>query len=281
MSEDLLKQLVKPSSKFLVYTSAGLHSKCHSWVKGAKHFDLWITSYADEKTGLSELADYYNERKGGKFPNLYHANKTWPEIFKKYDAIFTMDDDLEISAREISFLFRVLFEFDLDILQPAFSQYGKWSHRLTRAKLFSFLRYTNFVEITCPLFRTDKLIEFLSVFDPQLVGWGIDHWYMQTLIGNSKTKAAVVDAVVVVNTFDEFKGDREINKLQERSERIATWKRIQETRGVRDVDPMCEWSTVRKWNDFRFYSGTLTTFLTKLRVRVRVICGIDPSQRVQ
>jgi hypothetical protein len=281
MSEDLLKQLETPSSKFLVYTSAGLHSKCRSWLKGAKHFDLWITSYAKEETGLIELADYYNERKGGKFPNLYYANKTWPEIFNKYDAVFVMDDDLEISARGISFLFKVLFQFELDILQPAFSQFGKWSHHLTRAKLFSFMRYTNFVEVTCPLFRTDKLTEFLSVYDPQLIGWGVDHWFMQTLIGNSKTKAAVVDAVIVVNPFDEFKGQREINMLQERSKRIAAWQHIQVTKGVCDVDPMCEWSTLRKWNCFRFYSATWTTFLTKLWVRIRVICGVDPSQRVQ
>ena len=34
---------------------------------------------------------------------------------------------------------------------------------------------------------------------------------MQTLIGESKTKAAVVDAAVAVNPFDEFKGQREID----------------------------------------------------------------------
>ena len=192
-----------------------------------------------------------------------------------------MDDDLDISGRRISFLFKVLFKFDLDILQPAFSQFGKWSHKVTRAKLFSFLRYTNFVEVTCPLFRADKLFEFLSVYDPVLVGWGGDHWFMQTLIGESKTKAAVVDAAVAVNPFDEFKGQREIDDLQSRSNRIAVWTQIQETRAVCDVDPLCEWSTVRKWNHFRFYSGTCLTLLTKLWVRLRVICRVDPSQRVR
>ena len=82
MAEGLLKQLEKPSCKFLVYASAGRHSNCRSWVKGPKRFDLWITSYTDEETGLKDVADYYHERKGGKFPNLHHAYNTWPEILR-------------------------------------------------------------------------------------------------------------------------------------------------------------------------------------------------------
>ena len=162
-----------------------------------------------------------------------------------------------------------------------FSQLGKWSHKITRAQLFSYLRYVNFVEVTCPLFRTDRLVEFLAIYDPVLVGWGIDHWFMQTLVSDRKRKAAIVDAVVVTNPFDEVKGGREIHTLQVDRIRHAAWKKIQRTRNVCEVNPLEEWSQVRRWTRVRFYSSTLVTVLTKLWVRIRVMIGVDPSQRVR
>jgi hypothetical protein len=280
MSLVLQKQLEKPSSKFLVFTSAGRHANCSTWIKGRRNFDLWVTNYSGGDEGLLNLADYYAERKGGKFPNLHAAFHQWPEIFEKYDAIFVSDDDLYISAGKISELFEILFEFDLDVLQPAFSQFGKWSHKFTRAKLLSYLRYCNFVEVTCPLFRMSKLAEFMAVYDPVLVGWGTDHWFMQTLVGDAPNKAAIVDAIVAINPFDEVKGRREIHTLQVDTVRHATWKEIQRTRNVSEVNPLREWGKVQRWARFRFYSGTVVTAWTKLWVRIRVIFGVDPSQRI-
>lgn len=280
MAGDLSKRLERPKSRFLVFTSAGRHANCRSWLKGKRNFDIWITNYSEDEHGLAEFADYYAKRQGGKFPNLYHAYKSNPEIFERYEAIFVSDDDLEISASKISYLFDTLLEYNLDVLQPAFSQFGKWSHKITRAQLFSYLRYVNFVEVTCPLFRTDRLVEFLTIYDPVLVGWGTDHWFMQTLVSDHKHKAAIVDAVVVTNPFDEIKGRREIHTLQVDRVRHAAWKEIQRTRNVCEVNPLVEWSQVRQWTRIRFYSSTVVIALTKLWVRIRVIFGVDPSQRV-
>ena len=57
---------------------------------------------------------------------------------------------------------------DLDVLQPAFERCGKVSHALTAAQPGPKLRLTNFVEMTCPLFRTAALAPFLDGFDPDL-----------------------------------------------------------------------------------------------------------------
>lgn len=280
MAGVLSKQLERPNSRFLVFTSAGRHANCHAWVKGKRNFDVWITNYSKKENRWAECADYYLEREGGKFPNLHFAFKRYPEIFKRYDAVFVADDDLVISASQISDLFEILFEYELDVLQPAFSQLGKWSHKITRAQLFSYLRYVNFVEVTCPLFRTNKLSDFMAVYDPILVGWGTDHWFMQSLVSDHRKKAAIVDAVVVINPFDEVKGGREIHTLQVDKIRYAAWKKIQRTRGVSEVSPLTEWSQVRRWTRIRFYSSTLVTVVTKLWVRIRVVFGADPSQRV-
>lgn len=280
MAEDLPKCLDTPSSPYLVYTSAGEHNRARSWVKGSKGFDLWITSYADTDLNLQGIADYYNERKGGKFPNVRHAHKTWPRIFERYEAVFVMDDDLQISTADISHLFKTLFEFQLDILQPAFSQFGKWSHHVTRAKLFSYLRYSNFIEVTCPMFRMESFVNFIFVYDPVLVGWGIDHWFMQHLVGSAKSKAAIVDAVIAVNPFDEVKGGREILRLQADVTRSALWRQIKKSRNISEVEPIRAWQTIRRWGSLHFYKGVMVTLWTKIWVRVRCIFGVDPSQRM-
>lgn len=47
------------------------------------------------------------------------------------------------------------------------------------------LRYTNFVEMACPLFRRDELDAFMSVYDPDLVGYGTDRWFLFGRINRS------------------------------------------------------------------------------------------------
>lgn len=156
---DFLK-IRRPNSKYLVFTSAGDHSNLELWIKGHKNFDLWVTYYGDKKGRYHAISDFYNCRKGGKFPNFYYVFQRYHEILDHYDAIMVMDDDIIINGTEISRLFRIREQFDLWVLQPAFDPRGKISIPITRVRLFSYLRFTNFVEVTCPLFKKDKLEDF-------------------------------------------------------------------------------------------------------------------------
>lgn len=70
-------------------------------------------------------------------------------------------------------------QFDLWLLQPAFDPAGKISHGITRVLPGPTLRYTNFIEMTCPLFEKAALDRFMAVFDPDLKGWGADWWFLQ------------------------------------------------------------------------------------------------------
>jgi hypothetical protein len=180
------------------------------------------------------LADYYNVRRHGKFPNLQHVWRTWPQLFDRYDAVLTLDDDIVINASGISRLFDIRARYDLWLLQPAYDPRGKISHAVTRMRHTSFLRYTNFVEVACVMFRKDKLDAFLRVFDPVLVGWGIDWWFLEVLGPNLMGKVAVVDVVTCRNPHDSAKGgQREIDKLQPTAERIAAWRQIKAKYDIR------------------------------------------------
>src|SRR5208337_2955838 len=94
-----------PQSRNPVFTSAGDNANLESWLKGNKNFDFWITYYGDRNDPYKEFADYYNARKGGKFPNLHHVYQNWKYVLDHYEAILVMDDDIIIDASGISRLF--------------------------------------------------------------------------------------------------------------------------------------------------------------------------------
>ena len=191
-----------------------------------KNFDLWITYYGDQENRYKEISDFYNMRKGAKFPNLLHVYQKWNTILAHYEAVFVMDDDIIIDCNAINHLFEVRKKYDLWLLQPAFSPRGKISWPITKVDPSCFMRYTNFVENTCPLFRKDKLDDFMRFFDPILTGWGIDFWY-HSFLGEHPQKIAIIDAIPCINPHDSLKGcQREIERLEEESLSIENFMKI-------------------------------------------------------
>ena len=153
LTMQLYKNITQPHFPYLVFTSAGDHSNIDQWLRGERHFDLWITYYGDQQERLKDKADFYNQRKDGKFPNLYYLYQMFPDILEKYQAIMVMDDDIIIDTESINQLFRIRERYDLWLLQPSFDPRGKNSHWITITNPRCLLRYTNFVELGCPLFR--------------------------------------------------------------------------------------------------------------------------------
>jgi hypothetical protein len=215
-------------SNNLVFTSAGDRSNLRGWLQGRRDFDLWTVYYGSAGGMFQDVSDYYLARKGSKFQNLHYCYQRWPEVLARYDAIMVMDDDIEISATGLSRLFEIRRELDLWALQPAFRLSGKVSWPITAVRPTAKLRYTNFVEMACPLFRRDKLDAFMGVYDPALVGYGADWWFLHTLGPDIDNRVAVVDEVTCVNPYDKKKGGggREIDTLQTHQMRKEVWERI-------------------------------------------------------
>jgi hypothetical protein len=190
--------------------------------------------------------DYRNHRKGSKFQNLRADWLANPDMFRRYDAIMVMDDDIVIDASGISRLFRLRDKFALTVLQPAYLGRGKISYHVTKRQWSYKLRYTEFVEMTCPLFRRDALERFLHEYDGKLVGWGIDFWFLDVLKRESNFQAAVIDAVMCINPRDEIKGGRrEITSLQADEERESDWDRTRRQRGIAEADTETELGGIR------------------------------------
>jgi hypothetical protein len=122
--------------------------------------------------------------------------------------------------------------YDLWVLQAAFSSRGKITWPITRARRGNILRYTDFIEMTCPLFRRDKLDAFMAVYDPDLIGWGCDWWFLESLGPDVCGRIAVVDAIACINPHDATKETREIDRLAPATERREAWERIKQKYGI-------------------------------------------------
>ena len=220
-------------SNNLVFTSAGDRSNLHHWLQGRRDFDLWVVYYGEQPGMFQELATYHVNRRGSKFQNLHYCYQQWPQVLAGYDAIMVMDDDILIDAGGITRLFEIRRELDLWALQPAFRLTGKVSWEITAVHATAKLRYTNFIEMACPLFRRDKLDAFMAVYDPELVGYGVDWWFLHTLGAELDSRVAVVDEVTCINPYDGSKGGvREIDTLQSHEKRKEVWERMKARYGL-------------------------------------------------
>ena len=225
-----------PQRRFLVYTSAGDRDAVSLWLEGRRNFDLWVTYYGDHPERHRELADFWEKRRAGKFQNLHSAWLENAELFAHYDAVLVLDDDIIIDADGISRLFELREKHDLTLLQPAFLNFGKVSHKVTRRRASLDLHFVDFIENNCPLFRRDALETFLNEFDGGLTGWGIDYWFLHVLRKQPDYRAAVIDSVPCVNPREAQKaGVREIRRLQPDQDRRDDWRRVRERLGIDEV----------------------------------------------
>lgn len=238
---------MSPTQRHLVFTSAGDRAGVHRWLEGRRNFDLWITYYGDEAGRYADLTPFYTERKGGKFSNLWHLYQEHPEFVRSYDAVWVADDDVVIDGDALSRLFELRAARDLWLLQPAFDYYGRVTYPLTGRHMTTELRYTNFVEMTCPMFRQDKLAEFLAVFDPALAGWGADEWFCQVLGQQQRDRVAVVDAIPCRNPHHHVSkgGSREINQLMPTAQRRRQWEELAARLGLEAYLDKVQFSAVR------------------------------------
>ena len=233
---ELIKTNAGSASRNLVFTSAGDQSNVRRWLNGRRDFDLWVVYYGEVPKRLYREADLYVARAGTKFQNLHYCYSQWRNLFERYEAVLVMDDDIVIGASGISRLFQIRRTLDLWALQPAFRVAGKISWDITRIRTAALLRYTNFIEMTCPLFRRDKLDAFMDVFDPELIGYGEDWWFLQTLGAQSRRRVAIADEVPCINPYDRDKGGaREIDRLSTHEQRKEVWERIKARYGLHEM----------------------------------------------
>jgi hypothetical protein len=231
------------SFRTAIFTAAGDRNNIAHWLDGPRDFALIVAYYGDDDAVFARLravADIAIRARGGKFQILKSLFRRQPGLLQNFDHILVSDDDLIWPAAQISRAFALAAQFDLWLCQPAFDAAGRLSYPTTACLPGQqTLRFTNFVEMTCPIFRADKLRDFLNVFDGSLSGYGVDFWFCDFLGRGGNLKFAIFDAVTTINPHESTKpsGHREIENLRPLDARLEEWNEAARTYNLRRIHP--------------------------------------------
>jgi hypothetical protein len=224
--------------RWCLFTSAGDRNAVRLWLEGAtpRRWDLVVAYYGDNDNTFSEiskLSSYAFRTKGSKFQNLKKLIVENSRFFDRYSHVWVCDDDILMSRSQINEAFDLTEALGFWVAQPADRPEGRNSHWIT---CFAGARWdyrvVNYVELRMPIFRRDKLIEFLDVYDGSLTGWGICFWYANLFKANEFGRFAIIDKVQVINPRNQEKGGSEIDRLQVASLREAAWHQVREKYGL-------------------------------------------------
>jgi hypothetical protein len=229
--------------RWCLFTSAGDRSAVRRWVAGdePRWWDLVAAYYGDddrEFAEVSKLCSYAFRVKGSKFQNLKKLITEQPRFFDQYSHVWVCDNDILMSKSQINEAFDIAERLEFWVAQPAMLGEGRNSHWITCFAGPGWdYRIVNYVEVGLPIFRRDKLIEFLAVYDGSLVGAGIDPWFSAFFKADEFGRFAIIDKVRVINPRYEVKGGSEIDQLQAPHLRIAHWHHIRAKYGLAQYPP--------------------------------------------
>lgn len=140
--------------------------------------------------------ELYHEIKGFKH-HIYKKIIEERGILDDYDWIWMPDYDVQLSLDEIERMFSIAQDYNLNICQPSLTHDSYYSFDLVLNDPKKFMRYTNYVEIMCPLFKTDALKKILWTFTITYSGWAQDFLWARDL--NYK-RLAIIDDIQAKHT---------------------------------------------------------------------------------
>jgi hypothetical protein len=151
---------------FLVVTRAGRASLHEEWLRSPERrgFDLFVSAYdpsvrPPKGPGLS--GEYRPGSKIAGYGALLHEREA---LLRRYAYVMLVDDDIEADAETLTQAFRIAAAHRLKICQPSLTHDSHFTYAgLLQNRAFA-LRYVNFVEMMCPIFRIDVLLRARALF---------------------------------------------------------------------------------------------------------------------
>lgn len=186
--------------KNLVVIAAGENSLHTEWFNQSSNFDIVVLYYGNCDKKFSEyekLSKKIIKSKGQKWHLITKYLLENLSELENYDYFWFPDDDLLTNVNDINKIFEVSKQYDLWLCQPSLSGYV--SYEIEKKVIGSMLRFTNFVEIICPLMSNDTLKKLLFYLNINESGWGLDYLWPK-LLGYPVDKIAILDSITVEHT---------------------------------------------------------------------------------
>ncbi len=194
----------KSFRKGLVVLRANERSLHRTWkadvADNDRNWDLCVSWYGKEETFGPEVGGEYQvlqnqDRKFTAIHKLLHADS----LLWDYDYFMFPDDDILASWLSINTLFEICREHALELAQPALKHGSFFGPLETLQRPHSLMRFTNFVEVMCPIFSKEALRRCIPSFEHPVMGWGLDTiWH--SLLGGRATSTAIIDLVAIEHT---------------------------------------------------------------------------------
>ncbi len=219
----------------MVFTSAGDNTNFYNhWFDNNMNYDIYSVYYGNNENNYqlyAKISKFIIKRKGSKFQNFYYFFNSYKDIINKYTHFFLLDDDIIINSTDINKMFDISQKYKLDICGPSFdSDQSKISFPITKHishigckycnhNMIPLLSYTNFVEVNSMLFNKNSLNNLMKVYDPILIGFGIDLLAIWANGLNEKDKYAII----YIKCINPKKKIREIDICSSDLERRKVW----------------------------------------------------------
>lgn len=166
----------------------------------AQNFDYALSWFGDDDPhalGMADGAAFVHRQKGAKWPGLEQTLIAHWDTIQKYRYVWLPDDDLLCVPEDVSRLFTICDELQLELAQPALTPDSYYTHLVTMQHSEFQLRFTNFVEIMAPVLSADMLARVFHTLQGQISGFGLDGlWPRFSRLG----KVAIVDDTPVKHT---------------------------------------------------------------------------------
>lgn len=184
-------------SRNLIITPTGNSSLFKNWISGKTNFDIALLCYEDIDFDLDQFTPHHYRYNGEKWHIIKKFIVENINFILSYDYFWFPDDDIDTDTDSINKLFRIHSDYNLSISQP--SIIGPQSFNITKKHENCFLRYTNFVEVMCPMMDKQSLLLVFDSFDKSKSGWGLDLLWQKIL--QYPQNSAIIDEVSVTHTI--------------------------------------------------------------------------------
>lgn len=184
--------------RFLIICRVGDKSLHPHWLADKdRNFDIFLSYFGNTPDHYSQDAEYYEQVKGPKWPELHRIINDNSAIIGQYDAVWLPDDDLLADTQTLNRLFNLFMALEFQLAQPALTidSHVIYKELIAQPKLLA--RRTNFVEVMAPIFSRQALTHLAPTFIQSPSGWGLDKLWPYLL---KQHAIGVLDATPVTHT---------------------------------------------------------------------------------
>jgi hypothetical protein len=136
----------------------------------AQNFDYALSWFGDAEPEAPGAA-FVHRQQGAKWPGLEQTLLAHWDRLQHYRYVWLPDDDLLCVPENVSRLFAVCDELQLELAQPALTRDSYFTHVVTLQHSEFQLRFTNFVEIMAPVLSIDMLARVFPTLAGNISGY--------------------------------------------------------------------------------------------------------------